>query len=168
MGGVVSPDARESSAHLDPKRRGSGIRTTRAASLLEGMRGRPLLSPDGRTLVLSVLDRYADVGGATPPVAETWRVRLASGSTLKVVQVPDALRRVISADGRTLACLALQDPSRETCSLIVYDLASGRGIAVPKVSRKQWIVDDFEGGGRHRYLTALAISPDGRRVALND
>ncbi len=70
------------------------------------MRGRPLLSPDGRTLVLSVPDRYADIGGATPPVAEIRQVRLASGSTLKVVQVPEALERVISADGRTLACLA--------------------------------------------------------------
>ncbi|MEJ7637313.1 MAG: WD40 repeat domain-containing protein [Singulisphaera sp.] len=119
-------------------------------------------------LVLSVLDRYVDVGGATPPVAETHQVRLASGSTLKVVQVPDALRRVISADGRTLACLALHDPSRATCSLIVYDLASGRGTAVPKVTRDQWIVDVSEGGGRHRYRTSLAISPDGRRVALND
>ena len=82
----------ETSAHLDLEEKRVWYQDDAGRQLLEGMRGRPLLSPDGRTLVLSVPDRYADVGGATPPVAERRRVRLASGSTLKVVQVPEALR----------------------------------------------------------------------------
>ena len=158
----------EASAHLDVEGRKVWYRDDAGSQLLEGMCGRPLLSPDGRTLVLSVLDRYTDAGGANPPVAETRLVRLASGSSLKVVQVPDAYRRVISADGRILACLAFHDASRANSSLIVHDLASGRGAAVPNVIREQSIIQDVVGGGSHRYLTTLAISPDGRRVALND
>ncbi len=155
-------------ARLDLEERRVWYQDDAGGQFLEDMRGRPLLSPDRRVLVLSVPDRFADVGGATPPVAETRQTRLVSGSTLKVVQVPDALERVISADGQTLACLAFHDPGRATCSLVVYDLSSGRGTAFPRVSREQWFVDEREGFGRHHYSTTLAISPDGRRVAVND
>ena len=158
----------KSFAQLDLEEKRVRYQDDAGGQFLDGVRGRPLLSTDGRTLVLAVRDRYADVGGPTPPIAEVRQVRLASGPTLKLVQVPDALRRVISADGRILACLAFRDPCRVTCSLLVYDLANGRGTAVPNVSREQCIVDESEGGGRHRYATTLAISPDGRRVALND
>src|SRR3954451_10182455 len=51
---------------------------------------------------------------------------------------------------------------------MVYDLKLGEGTAFPKVRREQWIDHRAEGGVSHRYLTSLAISPDGQRIALND
>ena len=70
---------------------------------------------------------YADLAGATPPVEETLEVRLALGSTLEVVRVPEAIERAISPTARPWPPSPSRERSGETCSLIVYDMESGRG-----------------------------------------
>ena len=122
------------------------------------------LSPDGRTLALSDSSLRFDPAAGVPPL-DRRELGTTPGTPREVVRLPLCDRMSISDDGRTLAALA-RPPDEKSCVPLVYDLATGRGVVLSRLRRRRALVGTPAHTNGYRLPARLAVSPDGRRLAL--
>ncbi|WP_435009443.1 WD40 repeat domain-containing serine/threonine protein kinase [Tundrisphaera lichenicola] len=134
--------------------------------ILERSNSRPFLSPDGMTLVLSDLDWTPDLRTDPPPPAEVRVIPVTSGDTLKIIRMPGFFKAAFSADGRTLAALAHQPYSANSCVPVIYDLTTGRAVALSGWT-PEYEITKVIAPKKRRFMMSLAISADGRRLAIS-
>jgi len=122
------------------------------------------LSLDGQTLALSDSSWRFDPSDGPPPLDR--RDRASTSGPREVVRLPSCDQLSFSADGRTLAALA-RLPDDESCVPLVYDLATGRSVSLSRLRRRRAFVGTPASTAGYRLPAQLAVSPDGRRLALS-
>ena len=123
------------------------------------------LSPDGQTLALVDSAWRLDPAKGPPPLDRRTRAP-GSGPPREVVRLPACDRVGFSVDGRTLAALMIL-PDDQACVPAVYDLASGRGVAFDRLLRRREFIGTPAHMKEYRLPVRLAVSPDGRRLAVS-